>query len=540
MANLFSALNMSSSALKVHQAGISIVSNNISNMNTEGYHKQKLNLGTLTLDLPIGNNVYNQVKTSAGVEAISVTRYTTTFIGSYYRDQLSDQAYLDKQKQAITDLANMFDELGGNGLDTALEGFYEALDNLNQYPSDMSARINFLEAAGTLTDSMNHISQQLNDLNTRGVGDGSSPELLEQSELNTSINSLNDYLQQLANINKQLSNSHTGTLENNNLLDRRDLVLNEIAKLADFKTTIHDDGTVTLTLGGTKIVSGNKVLATFDVQTAEKYDEYCQQNGIDNENECNAVIRLVKENGSVIENVNYRFEGKGAIGGIIASATPGNGISANSILENLDTLAQTIADVFNELQTRDGAFYLESVDGKVQLSNTDLDQYVIFTTSDGSAEVTAGNICINSLLTEGDGYNKIAAAYFENYDPTAPDPLANIDLNAVGNANNIIAMIDTKTDNTSPAFDGIGNIPFSDYYSGLLSKINAALTSATNAADAQDAVVQSLDNKTAEQTSVDLNEELTDLVKFQTAYSASARVFTTCNTLLDTLVNLGL
>ena len=44
MANLFSALNMSSSALKVHQAGISIVSNNISNMNTEGYHKQKLNV----------------------------------------------------------------------------------------------------------------------------------------------------------------------------------------------------------------------------------------------------------------------------------------------------------------------------------------------------------------------------------------------------------------------------------------------------------------------------------------------------------------
>ena len=105
------------------------------------------------------------------------------------------------------------------------------------------------------------------------------------------------------------------------------------------------------------------------------------------------------ENGSVIENVNYRFEGKGAIGGIIASATPGKGNSANSIIEKLDTLSQTIADVFNELQTRDGAFYLESVYGKVQLSNTYLDQYVIFTTSDGSAEVTAGNICINSLLT---------------------------------------------------------------------------------------------------------------------------------------------
>ena len=539
MAGLFSSLNMSSSALKVHQAGISIVSNNISNMNTEGYHKQKLNLGTLTLDLPIGNNVMNQVKTSAGVEAISVTRYTTTFIGSYYRDQLTDQAYLEQQKKAVTDLAEMFDELGGRGLDSALEGFYEALDNLNQYPSDMSARINFLEAAETLTSSMNSISNNLNNIKNLSVGDGSSPESLQQSELYTSVQSLNDYLQQLANINKQLSNSQTGTLENNNLLDRRDLILNEISKLAEFKTTIHDDGSVTLTLGGTKIVSGNKVLATFDVQTATKYDEYCQQNGIDNNNECNAVIRLVKENGSVIENVNNRFD-TGKIGGIISSATPGDGVNVNSVLDNLDTLAQTIADVFNELQTRDGAFYIDNVDGNVQLSNEDLDQYVIFTTSDGSAEITAGNISINSLLTEGDGYNKIAAAYFEDYDPTAPDPLANIDLNAIGNANNIIAMINTKTDNTSAAFDAIGNIPLSDYYSGIISKVNAAVTSATNAADAQDAVVQSLDNKTAEQTSVDLNEELTDLVKFQTAYSASARVFTTCNTLLDTLVNLGL
>ena len=39
---------------------------------------------------------------------------------------------------------------------------------------------------------------------------------------------------------------------------------------------------------------------------------------------------------------------------------------------------------------------------------------------------------------------------------------------------------------------------------------------------------------------IDLNEELTELIKFQTAYSASARVFSTCNSLLDTLISLGL
>ena len=92
-------------------------------MNTEGYHKQKANLGTLVLGIPINNSVNTQVKTSAGVEMINVERYTTTFIGSYYRDQLTNQSYLNQKADGMQDIADMFDELSGRGLDTALEDF---------------------------------------------------------------------------------------------------------------------------------------------------------------------------------------------------------------------------------------------------------------------------------------------------------------------------------------------------------------------------------------------------------------------------------
>ena len=126
--SLMSTLNMSTNAMGVHQNVISIVSNNISNMNTEGYHKQKANLGTLVLGIPINNSVNTQVKTSAGVEMINVERYTTTFIGSYYRDQLTNQSYLNQKADGMQDIANMFDELSGRGLDTALADFYKALD----------------------------------------------------------------------------------------------------------------------------------------------------------------------------------------------------------------------------------------------------------------------------------------------------------------------------------------------------------------------------------------------------------------------------
>ena len=536
MGGLLSTLNMSSSALGVHQSVISVVSNNIANMNTEGYSKQKANLGALVLGMPIGDNVLNQVKSNNGVELISVSRYTTTFVGSYYRDQISEQSYLNQQKQAITDIANMFDELKGQGLDTELEDFYAALDNLNQYPSDMTARINFLDAASSLTNSMNNISKQLNNLKTLSVGDGESFESLKNSKIYSSVQTVNQSLESLARLNKMISMSQTGTLEHNSLLDQRDMLLKDLSQYANFKTDIQDNGTVNLSLGSVKLVGGSEVLGTLDVQTATKYDEYCQLNGIDNTNESNAVIMIRKNNGTVIQNVNDRFD-SGLIAGILQTSSTQEGVNVNTVLNDLDRLAQTVANVFNELQTREGAFYIDTTGGTPQLSNANLEDFVLFTDSDGTGVITAGNITVNSLLLEDGGYNRIATAYFPDYDPLDPD---SVDLNAVGNADNIIAMINTKTDNTSAAFDDIGNISLSDYYSGILGKITSAATSKTSEATSQDSVVASLDNKIQEQTGVDLNEELTDLVKFQTAYSASARVFSTCNTLLDTLVNLGL
>lgn len=534
--SLTQALNISVGAMGVHQNVISITSNNIANMNTEGYHKQKAHLGTMVLPLPIGESVSRQVKTSAGVELIKVQRYETSFIGSYYRDQLSDKAMLDKQADGLGDIGNLFDDLAGRGLDTALTDFYDALDNLNQYPTDLSARIHVLNAASTLTTSMNDIANNLNSLKTQDVGDGESEESLKNSNIYNSIQSMNATFDELASINKMLSQSQTGSLENNNLLDRRDLILNDLAKYGNFTTDIMPNGTVKLSMGGTTLVSGTKVYGKLDVQTAAQYDEYCQRAGIENTNTSNAVLMFRREDGSVLQNVNDRIT-SGEIGAMINDTTSENGINVNTILGSLDKLAQAIADVFNNLQTREGAFYLDNATGKIQLCNDNLEDYVWFVANDGSDTITAANISINSLLKEEGGYNKIAAAYFENYDPDDPD---SVDLNAVGNADNIISMIRTKTDATSDEFSIIGNLPFAEFYNGLLGKVTSGLKGIQDAANIQNEVVEALNNKMASETSVDLNEELAELVRSQTAYSASARVFTTCNTLFDVLLNLGL
>ena len=97
---MFSGLQISASALKVNQSAMSIVSNNIANVNTKGYHKQRVNLATLVVGGSIGGSVINQVNSSMGVELISVDRYNSLLEGDYYNEELSKQGYLNKQKEA--------------------------------------------------------------------------------------------------------------------------------------------------------------------------------------------------------------------------------------------------------------------------------------------------------------------------------------------------------------------------------------------------------------------------------------------------------
>lgn len=514
MSNLFSTLHIAGTALNVNQSAINIVSNNIANMNTEGYHKQKVNLSAINIDTPIFNNVNAQINTNLGVEITSVGRYTTTFLNSYYNDQITEQSYLNEQKNTVTNIANVFDDLEGQGLDTALQAFYEAINNFSKSPNDLNTRRAFIEAASALAKSMNKIAKNLDDIEKNNVGDGTNQHSLNNSKIKTTADSLNRSLDELASVNKMLANSQTGTLENNTLLDKRDTILKEISQYGDFKSDIQSDGTVKLSFSGIKVVSGNGVEGYFGVQTALQYDEYCQNNNIENTNNNNAVITFGKDEEIDYQNLNQKFD-TGLIGGILDSEN-----SYESTRADLDNLAQKIADTFNEIQTREGAYYIETTNGNTRLSNENIEDYKIFTTDEGYNNITAENISINPIFLEEDGYQKLAAAYFPDNNP---------DINAVGNSNNTIEMLNTRNQADS----------IETAYNGIVGKITAAYESKTNESTMQDSVVQTLDNKINEQTGVNLNEELTDLIKFQNAFTASARVFSVCNNVLDTLVHLG-
>ena len=196
-------------------------------------------------------------------------------------------------------------------------------------------------------------------------------------------------------------------------------------------------------------------------------------------------------------------------------------------MNGLDKLAASIAKVFNDLNTRNGAYCINPNDtGKLQATTAD---NLIFVGPDGKTAtgITAGNIQINSDLLGDDGCWKISCAYFAD--------LNNFDENAVGNALNVESMLATRNEKLTE-LDGNS---IGDFYTNLVGKVAAAGSNIESLADTQDQLVESIESKIKDATGVDLNEELVDLVKYQSAYKAAAQVFNTCNSCLDILMSLG-
>ena len=553
MVSLFNALNITANALGVNESAISVVSHNVANMNTEGYSKQKVNLATRNIAGAIGNNVEAQIRANGGVMIANVMRYNDSYLNGYYRDQLSKLNEYEQQLGNLGDLAEVFDDLEGEGIDAALSEFYKAINNLNEYPASSTARINFIESAKTLTSVLNSKSIQLGELTSQALGDGESQEALENSKIYTQIMSFNNKLEELAEVNNALCRTQTGTLQANNLLDKRDMILNEISEFVEITVEERDNGSVTIYSGNTALVRGSVVTGELEVQTAKAYcegngltypddwivkDKYgnpiLDENGNVQQREA-AVISIVKhtENGKeiVLPDANSQING-GALGGLLLSADlEAEGMNAGKAQEALNSLAQSIADVFNKLNTRDGAYCINPNDTGKLMATTD-DNF-IFVNSDGKVDangnmiITAGNLQINPELLADNGCWKISCAYFDNP--------ANFDENAVGNAQNVVDMLATRTEK----LDALNGMSIEDFYLGIVGKVAAGGNNMQTLFDTQSEVVDSIYNEITGNNSVDLNEELVDLVKYQTAYAASAQVFNTCNSCLDTLMSLG-
>lgn len=518
--SLVSSLSIAQQALSVNQAALSVISNNIANVDNKNYSKLSVNLEDVVNYTKLTDSATQESNTLNGVKLAKITRSSNDYLETYYRGENSTNSYYKEYSTIASSIEGVMNELNDTGLSDALSKFYDAAGALSDDPTDVTARQNYLSCAENVCSVFNSVYESLQTQQTDLVGEYNVKGSCDTAEIGTSIEEVNNLLDHIAEVNKSIVQTNSTGSSASAMLDTRDSLLEELSTYMPINTTINDNGTADVSLGNYSLVRGSSVKGHLDVtNVGATSDAPVSINIVDPEDSTTTLYPSVEDN---IDS--------GSIGAIltVTGASTSSDLTVNSVIANVNLLASTFASTLNSIQsgsitsggTTTYAMCLNSTYTATQQSNESL-----FLNSDTSttAGITAENISINSNLKNN--LYLIAAAR-----STSTTSSSNI-----GDNSNMTLVAATQT-NTNAT---LGNQTFSNYLASEVASIGSTSESLSNSLETQGDVLDSIQSQISSQTGVNLDEELGELIKFQQAYQAAARVFSVCSSLMEELMNLG-
>jgi len=226
-------LGTAASGLQAFQRAISTTGHNISNANTEGYSRQRVELGTrppsFTGEGYIGN----------GVQVQTIERMFDEFVTDRLRSSTSSSAQYETLALFSERVSNLLGDSEA-GLNGGLESFFDSVQVVADDPSSIPARQLMLAEAGSLVTRFQNLDTQLDSL---------------RDELNGNVGNLvseiNSLTSAIADTNKNIVDaSRAGTGQPpNDLLDQRDRLIDQLSSLVSVSTVEQDDGAVNVFVG---------------------------------------------------------------------------------------------------------------------------------------------------------------------------------------------------------------------------------------------------------------------------------------------------
>ncbi len=230
-------LDIGMSGLYSAGAAMQTSSHNIANVNTSGFSRQSVQMGTRA---PL-NLTYGML--GGGADVTSVRRMTDMFLVGRMRDQTSQLSYQQQLDTTLGDIEILIGTADGNHIGTALDEFFASWSELSTPPITSELRVDVLNKGVLLANDLNTTSASLDDLAT---------EL--DSQIEASVATLNMLLDGIADLNQQIMLAEGPGDTANDLRDRRDMLLAEISNITKVDVLERDDGTIDVVLSGRTIV----------------------------------------------------------------------------------------------------------------------------------------------------------------------------------------------------------------------------------------------------------------------------------------------
>ena len=209
-------------AIMLNQAAMNIVNNNIANINTPGYSKQRLELSAQTLVTDGTETPIMAAQLGLGTAIDDISRNRDVYLDAYFRKENTDLSYYKELKDNCTLVEDITNELNDTGIGNALDAFYASAQRLSQNPTDSISRNDFVQKAVDLNSRFNMTYDRLQRLRTNLVGDVTDSTTLDISKIKITCDDINTQLKTIANLNKTITLSTAQNSTPNGLLDQRD------------------------------------------------------------------------------------------------------------------------------------------------------------------------------------------------------------------------------------------------------------------------------------------------------------------------------
>lgn len=505
MSSTFFGLEIANRALQTQQSALNVTGQNVSNANNLGYSRQNANIQATA---PWNSTTSgNTMSVGTGSMIDSITRARDAFVDRQFRSETSKQQYWGTKQNTLQGVESLVNEPTDTGLSNEMNQFWTAWSDLANNPEDSVARTIVSQRATSLADSLHNMSQQISSLQQD-----------QDSTVRTQIHQINVDAQQIAKLNTQIRNAQLNGDNPNDLEDKRDSLVDDLSKIVSVQVVQTQDPTVinrqvynySIVIGDAS-ASPSQVLV--DGSAAHLLQEpaaagadgkpFATVNWADGTNSGNPdalgnTVNLGTQMGTLLASIEVRGDANGQ-----------NGYLSN-FQSQYDTLANGIASAVNALQNS----------GQLSDGSAGGD---FFTSTDGNA-INASNITVNPTISADPTQIVTAGTGGGAGDGSVAQTIASL-------ANGWSAL---QKISVSPPVSGTS---FTNFYSANISQLGEDVAEANSTKSNEDALVSGLTNQRQSVSGVSLDEEMSNLIKFQNSYAAAARLVTMMDDMLNTIVS---
>ncbi len=314
MGSTFSGIELGKRSIMAHTDAITTAGHNISNANTEGYSRQRVQLKEFDplynpgLERPERPGMIGQ-----GIDVQSINRVRDELLDQRITESQNTESYWQTRSDYYTMIEQIYNEPDEISIRSNMDKFWESWQELSVHPESQAARQAVVSRGESLTDSIRSKWDNL-----MGVGN------LLNGDIEATVKQVNDIANQIASVNGEIVRSKAMGDNPNDLLDRRDLLVDKLSKLANITTDRRDADEFMVHLEGRVLVQGS-IARNFELVTP-----------VDNNGYDKLIWKDTKEDA---------FVSGGKLGALIELRD----VDVRNEIQSLNTMSMNFADLVNDV-----------------------------------------------------------------------------------------------------------------------------------------------------------------------------------------------